>query len=446
MLIKFDLKGNIIEQITDDYWGQGDNNTDELIVEFYNNGIGVSIDDKFVSCIVKRPDGVVSPKLLMANYTTYAKLLINNWITEVPGNVQFVIQLKEEDKITTTGIFYRVIGQGIPPADQTITDAEYEALLNAIQDKRTEVDDAMSNISTNPVQNKVVKNYIDEKSYISQTIREGQYEDYYQILINETNGKPQYRYVTQPSNTETIKNIATEDFVINTVKKPLYFKGSLTATQISTMIMANVEEGWMYNITEDFESNVNFVEGEGIEYPSGTNVVCVLVNGIKKWDIFFGLIDLSGKQDKLVSGTNIKTINGQSLLGSGAITHDSEMNDTSLNSVQNKVIKEYIDNKVDNQTIALDTTMSNTSENGVQNKVIKNYVDGKDFIKKTIRGDNYEDTYELSFNETSGKPQFKQIAYPSGTTTISNLATEKYVDDKIGEINSILDTINGEVI
>ena len=33
--------------------------------------------------------------------------------------------------------------------------------------------------------------------------------------------------------------------------------------------------------------------------------------------------DISGKQDKLVSGTNIKTINGQSLLGSGNITIES---------------------------------------------------------------------------------------------------------------------------
>ena len=33
--------------------------------------------------------------------------------------------------------------------------------------------------------------------------------------------------------------------------------------------------------------------------------------------------DISGKQDKLVSGTNIKTINGESVLGSGDITINS---------------------------------------------------------------------------------------------------------------------------
>ena len=65
---------------------------------------------------------------------------------------------------------------------------------------------------------------------------------------------------------------------------------------------------------------------------------------------------LATKQDTLVSGTNVKTINNQSILGSGnitieggsTITIDSVMSDTSVNAVQNKVIKSYIDGKVIN--------------------------------------------------------------------------------------------------
>lgn len=61
-----------------------------------------------------------------------------------------------------------------------------------------------------------------------------------------------------------------------------------------------------------------------------------------------------GKQNALVSGTNIKTINNQSLLGSGNITIegggsgtvDTAMSDSSTNAVQNKVIKGYVDNIV----------------------------------------------------------------------------------------------------
>ena len=64
---------------------------------------------------------------------------------------------------------------------------------------------------------------------------------------------------------------------------------------------------------------------------------------------------LSSKQDRLVSGTNIKTINNQSLLGAGNINitggnteTDTSMSDTSTNPVQNKVIKAYIDGLVGN--------------------------------------------------------------------------------------------------
>lgn len=66
---------------------------------------------------------------------------------------------------------------------------------------------------------------------------------------------------------------------------------------------------------------------------------------------------LASKQDQLVSGTNIKTINNTSILGSGNIeiqaggTVDTQMSDVSENAVQNKVIKAYADTK--NQLITL---------------------------------------------------------------------------------------------
>lgn len=62
-------------------------------------------------------------------------------------------------------------------------------------------------------------------------------------------------------------------------------------------------------------------------------------------------INPSNYQLLLVSGTNIKTINNQSLLGSGNIqigfTIDSALSTTSENAVQNKVVKAAIDTKQD---------------------------------------------------------------------------------------------------
>lgn len=68
---------------------------------------------------------------------------------------------------------------------------------------------------------------------------------------------------------------------------------------------------------------------------------------------------LGGKQDTLVSGTNIKTINNESILGSGNIeiqgggTIDSELSSTSTNAVQNKVITAALETK--NGVISIDS-------------------------------------------------------------------------------------------
>lgn len=53
---------------------------------------------------------------------------------------------------------------------------------------------------------------------------------------------------------------------------------------------------------------------------------------------------------------------------------DTAMSSTSTNTVQNKVIKAYVDNHI-TPGVVPDTEMSSSSTNAVQNKVIKSYVD-----------------------------------------------------------------------
>lgn len=106
------------------------------------------------------------------------------------------------------------------------------------------------------------------------------------------------------------------------------------------------EEGKVYNITNEFTTTENFVEGAGQKYPAGTNVVCIDTDdaGTYKWDVLSGFIDISNlattsqlndglalKVDKvegssLVSDTliekltnlaNIKTVNESELTISG---------------------------------------------------------------------------------------------------------------------------------
>lgn len=148
MRVIFDKYGKIVgTPTTDDYWGQGDNLTIFLEAQFLDDNEEpiVFSPNQILEVVVERPDGQISPALLMSKINdnqenlTIGKLTIDNWITEVAGKIKFNVRLKENinDTITTkvTGICYRIIGQAIDPADQTITDAEYNALMTAVNSK-----------------------------------------------------------------------------------------------------------------------------------------------------------------------------------------------------------------------------------------------------------------------------------------------------------------------
>lgn len=114
-------------------------------------------------------------------------------------------------------------------------------------------------------------------------------------------------------------------------------------------------------ITNEGISRNNLNDGMGVNNWSITGggsvppTMEVRVEGVSKSETFENIIDApSKKQDILVSGTNIKTINGESVLGEGNITvtptTDDALSDTSTNAVQNKVVKAAIDGKLDRIT------------------------------------------------------------------------------------------------
>lgn len=112
------------------------------------------------------------------------------------------------------------------------------------------VDTELSSSSTNPVQNKVVK------SYVEQTASQVQ---------------------------DAIKSAITG------VYKP---KGSIAFSALPTAAAGN--KGWVYNVADAFTTTAAFVEGAGHSYGAGTNVVCVDAgSGSYKWDVLAGIIDLT---------------------------------------------------------------------------------------------------------------------------------------------------------
>lgn len=122
--------------------------------------------------------------------------------------------------------------------------------------KKAAVDDAMSDTSTNPAQNKVVKSYVDTKVSGLQTA------DQVQAAISSA-----------------VAGVYTP-------------KGSIAFASLPTAAAGN--KGWVYNISDAFTTTAVFIEGAGHSYGAGTNVVCVDAgSGSYKWDVLAGTIDLT---------------------------------------------------------------------------------------------------------------------------------------------------------
>lgn len=160
---------------------------------------------------------------------------------------------------------------------------------------------------------------------------------------------------------------------------------------------------------------------------------------------------LEGKQDLLVSGENIKTINGNSILGSGnlviegggtgsTVTVDTEMSDSSENPVQNKVIKAYVDSSITAATEDLaseayvDSAISGATSNFVTSGDVETQITSKGYATEGyVDGAISSATADFV---TSGDVE-TQITSKNYATTgdvesaVSGLASENYVDSAI---------------
>lgn len=118
------------------------------------------------------------------------------------------------------------------------------------------VDTEMSSTSTNAVQNKVVKSYVDTKVSGLQTASQ------VQAAINKA-----------------IVGVYTP-------------RGSIQFANLPQPQEGN--KGYVYNVLDAFTTTAAFIEGAGHSYGAGTNVACVDAgSGSYKWDVLAGIIDLT---------------------------------------------------------------------------------------------------------------------------------------------------------
>ncbi|MDD3932568.1 MAG: hypothetical protein PHP55_01795, partial [Methanoculleus sp.] len=100
------------------------------------------------------------------------------------------------------------------------------------------------------------------------------------------------------------------DAKLSSTYKP---KGTITGTELLAITPSSENEGFVYNISTEFTTTIDFIEGAGITHIAGENVVIVEnTEGVYKFDVLSGFVDLSNyveKDDNEILTTEDITIN-----------------------------------------------------------------------------------------------------------------------------------------
>lgn len=305
------------------------------------------------------------------------------------------------------------------------------------------IDDRLLDTSTNPVQNKVVKAVLDTKGTYSKP--EGG--------IPLTDFSDDVRQVIDQKQEQLISGV-----------------NIVTINSRSLVGPGNIDIGGGGTITVDSELNDTStnpvqnkvvkaaIDGKYTKPPTGIPASHLATNSVTTAKIADGNVTaaklasdinqtINGKQDKLTSTTKLATINDQDLFYGGSITIgsggtiivDDELNDTSTNPVQNKVIKAALDSKgtyskpsggIPASDLAsgviptIDSSLDASSTRAVQNKVVKAALDAKAGTSTATTSSDglMSSTDKTKLNGIATGAEVNQNAFSNikvGTTTIA---------------------------
>lgn len=148
MILYFDKYGTLVKRENEgETWVQGDDQSYSLKAKFYDDTQAnltedtpfIDLSNYVVNCVVEREDKSKTPTLTMNRFdaNTGAKVLVDNWWTEIYGNITVTIRLVDiiDNSVKATGLATITINKGNVPSDTTITNSEKAALENAIASK-----------------------------------------------------------------------------------------------------------------------------------------------------------------------------------------------------------------------------------------------------------------------------------------------------------------------
>ena len=213
-------------------------------------------------------------------------------------------------------------------------------------------------------------------------------------------------------------------------------EGGITIEAGNTAIWGDIE-GTLSN-QEDLQEALNekqetLVSGTNIKTINGETLLGegdVTLETTTTWGTIEGTLSnqidlqtvLEGKQETLVSGTNIKTINGETLLGEGGITIEAGntaiWGDIEGTLSEQTDLQNALNDKLDRTAYVVDTSLSIYSTNPVQNKVVTSSLNNKQ--ETLISGTNIKTINGSSILGNGNISVSASVSWGSISGTLSN--------------------------
>lgn len=317
------------------------------------------------------------------------------------------------------------------------------------------IDSELSETSENPVQNKVITEALNNKQAVGDYALKSEIPDTSGLATKEelTQGLSNKADVSSLEDYSTKEELNTGlsnklDTSVYNSDKPTF----ATKTEIADML-TKTEASSTYQVKGNYalKSDISDMETKtdaALNYAtkSELNTTNETVSGLQ-----------TSKQDTLVSGTNIKTVNGNSLLGEGNITIEGGGSSITLQEGGKGTGTNYIYSNTDeaknNRAVITKIFMDRKLDSEDNIALYVNYwgTDGYSSYSHTnmhIPSATAEKAGLLSASDKQKLDSLNNVVDTSmsdtSTNPVQNNVIKTYVDGLVGDINTILDSINGE--
>ena len=160
---------------------------------------------------------------------------------------------------------------------------------------------------------------------------------------------------TAQTNAETAEDGAEHFYnetvaIVQTLSNAIIARGTIAFADLPDVSSTAVKNGFMWNISDNFTTTSDFVEGAGVNIPMGANVYKVTINNVPKWDVLAGTsaavfvgteaqIAQAEAQGLISENTMVISLDGEMPyeLTSSMILHGSESVENKLDDIDDSI-------------------------------------------------------------------------------------------------------------